>query len=127
MDQRKNNQNNWDNTNAENERRVDHLVNLVEKQTRTERHLEEHSEISSPDNIENAKKIQETRQEEIDHLKNIIVNGEHSNNDQLKNVKKNFKYTEGYLDHNYDHMDPDTLDKTKEKQEHRKEQMDFLE
>ena len=44
-----------DSKGLEKERRVDHLVNLVEKQTRTERHLEEHSDISSsPENIEHA-------------------------------------------------------------------------
>lgn len=118
---------NGDDDRIENERRVDHLINLVENRTRTERHLEEHSDIPSPDNIEHVKKVQQKRQEEIDNLKNIIVNGEHSNNDQLKNVKKNYKYTDGYLDHNADHMDPDTLDLTKEKQAHRKEQIDFLE
>ena len=36
-----------DNKGLENERRIDHLVNLVERKTRTERHLEEHSDISS--------------------------------------------------------------------------------
>lgn len=141
MSQRDNDKNNWNNNREdqnddrnngdddriENERRVDHLINLVENRTRSERHLEEHSDIPSHENIEHVKKVQQKRQEEIDNLKNIIVNGEHSNNDQLKNVKKNFKYTEGYLDHNANHMDQDTLEMTKEKQAHRKEQIDFLE
>ncbi|PKM49355.1 MAG: hypothetical protein CVV02_16325 [Firmicutes bacterium HGW-Firmicutes-7] len=115
------------NSHRENEHRVDNLVDLVEKQTRTERHLEQHSEISSPENIQHAKEIQDERQEEINNLKNIIVTGEHSNNDQAKNVKKRYKYTEGYLKHNADTMDETTLENTKEKQAHRKEQMDFLE
>jgi inactivated superfamily I helicase len=107
----------------ENERRIDHLVDLVDKQTRTERHLEQHSDISDADNINHAKNIQEKRQEEIENLKNIIVNGEHSNNDQKENLRKRYEYTEGYLNHNADHMDQVTLENTKEKQEHRKEQM----
>lgn len=120
------NRNNPDDDQIENERRVDHLINLVENRTRSERHLEEHGDIPSQENIEHVKEVQQQRQEEIDHLKNIIVNGEHSNNNQLNNTKKNYKYTEGYLDHNADHMDSDTLEMTKEKQAHRKEQIDFL-
>lgn len=117
-----------DNDNSsENERRLDHLVNLVERQTRTERHLEESSDISSPENIQHAKEIQGVRQKEIDNIKNIIVNREHSNNDQEKNVKKRYKYTEGYIKHNEDTMDETTLENTKIKQEHRKEQIDSLE
>ena len=120
-------QDKWKNDNMENERRVDHLVNLVENKTRTERHLEEHADIPSRENKEHAKQVQNKRQEEIENLKNIIVNGEHSNNDQLKNTKKNYEYTEGYLNHNAEHMDPDTLARTQEKQAHRKDQMDLLE
>lgn len=114
---------------SENGRRVDNLIDLVEKHTRTERHLEqfEGSGITSPENIDHAKKVQSSREEEIDHLKNIITTGHHSNNDELENVKKNFEYTEGYLNHNSDTMSSDTLKSTKEKQEHRKEQIDHLE
>lgn len=110
----------------ENERRVDQLVDLVEKHTRTERHLEQHKDISSPDQIKHAKDIQASRENEIDNLKNIIVKGEHSNNNELDNVKKRYKYAEGYIQHNKDHMEDNTIEMTKEKQEHRKEQIDFL-
>lgn len=116
-----------DNEGYKRERRVDHLVNLVEKQTRTERHLEEHSDISSsPDNIEHAKKINEERQCEIDNLKNILAHGENCNNDYKENTQKRFLYTEGYLNHNAEHMDNETFINAKEKQEHRKEQLDQL-
>ncbi|PKM93679.1 MAG: hypothetical protein CVU84_13930 [Firmicutes bacterium HGW-Firmicutes-1] len=127
MHENENNNSPADRIKWENQRRVDQLVNLIEKKTRTERHLEENSQISSPENIQHAKKIQDVRQEEIQNLKNIIVNGEHSNNDQEKNIKKNYKYTEGYIKHNADTMDETTLENANIKQEHRKEQLDFLE
>lgn len=105
--------------------RVDQLINLVEKHTRTERHLEQHSDISNPDNLENAEEIQRKREEEIDNLKNIIAYGEHDT-DEVKNLKRNIKYTDGYLNHNKENMDSETLENTIEKQKHRKEQLDSL-
>lgn len=116
-----------DDRGLENERRVDHLINLVERKTRTERHLEEHSDISSsPENIEHAKDIQRVREQEIDNLKNILSHGEGGREDQLQNTEKRFRYAEGYLNHNADHMDDESFKNTREKQEHRKEQMDRL-
>lgn len=109
----------------ENERRLDHLVNLVEKSTRTERHLEEHSDISSPEYIEHAKEVQRERKDQIDNLKNIIAHGDNNSREKhLKNTEKRFKYAEGYLKNNADRMDEQTLKNAIEKQEHRKEQLD---
>lgn len=114
-----------DNKGIDNERRIDHLVNLVEKSTRTQRHLEEHSDISSsPENIQHAKEIQKERKEEIDNLKNIIANGDDSRNNHKKNTEKRFLYAEGYLNHNADRMDKEAFKNAKERQEHRKEQLD---
>jgi hypothetical protein len=111
----------------EKERRVDHLVNLVEKQTRTERHLEEHSDISkSKENIEHAKQVNEERQNEIENLKNILAHGENYNNNHKENTEKRLLYSEGYLNHNADHMDDKSFKNAKAKQEHRKEQLDQL-
>lgn len=111
----------------ERERRVDHLVNLVEKQTRTERHLEEHSDISSsPDNLEHARKVNEERQGEIENLKNILAHGENYNNNYKDNTEKRLLYSEGYLNHNAEHMDQESFQNAKVKQEHRKEQLDQL-
>lgn len=116
-----------DNRCIENERRIDHLRNIVEKQTRSERHLEEHSDISkSSENIAHVKDIQRERENEIQNLKDIIAHGENHTNDQLENTKKRLKYTEGYLNHNADQMDDETLESTKRKQEHRREQVDQL-
>lgn len=109
------------------ERRVDHLVNLVEKQTRTQRHLEEHSDISSsPENIEHAKQVNQERQGEIENLKNILAHGENVNNNYKQNTEKRLLYTEGYLNHNADHMNDKSFKNTKEKQENRKNQLDQL-
>lgn len=111
----------------ENERRVEHLTNLVEAHTRTERHLEEHSDISkSPENIQHAKEVNKEREQEIRNLKNILANGENSRNNQKENTEKRLRYAEGYLNHNADHMPAEDLKNAKAKQEHRKEQLDQL-
>ncbi|MBH1939333.1 hypothetical protein I5677_00335 [Mobilitalea sibirica] len=116
-----------DDRGLENERRIDHLISLVERKTRTERHLEEHSDISdSPENIQHAKDINQQRENEIQNLKNIIAHGENASNNYLENTEKRFIFTEGYLNHNADHMDDEAFKNAKIKQEHRKEQMDFL-
>lgn len=118
---------NGDSQRTENERRVEHLCNLVERHTRTERHLEEHSDIShSAKNIAHVKDLQKEREQEIENLKDILANGENSRNKQLENTQKRFLYAEGYLNHNADHMDQISFNNAKERQEHRKEQMDAL-
>ncbi|HKL98289.1 MAG TPA: hypothetical protein VJZ06_00115 [Mobilitalea sp.] len=122
-----NNSNRGNDKREENERRADHLVNLVEKKTRTERHLEEHSDISSSqENIEHVKELQQDRQVEIDNLKNILAKGEKSNNNQIENTEKRFVYTEGYLNHNADHMDREAFKNAMERQRHRKEELDSM-
>lgn len=111
----------------ENERRIDHLVNLVERQTRTERHLEQHSDISkSKENIRHAKELQSQRQQEIENLKNKIAYGDNASNNYKENTEKRLLYTEGYLNHNAEGMDEETFKNTKRKQEHRKEELDRL-
>lgn len=116
-----------DDRGLEKERRVEHLVNLVERKTRTERHLEEHSDISSsPENLEHARKINEERDNEIENLKNILAYGENYNNSHKDNTEKRLLYTEGYLNHNAEHMDDKTFKNAKQKQENRKEQLDQL-
>ena len=112
---------------GENERRIDHLENLVEKKTRTERHLEEHSDIShSPSNIQHAKELQQERQAEIEHLKDKIAYGDNVCNNEKESTEKRLLYTEGYLNHNAEHMSEDAFRNTKAKQERRKEQLDSM-
>lgn len=114
----------------ENERRVDDLINLVENKTRTERHLEQHSDIGDPDRLPHVYEVQSARDEQIENLKNAIVYGDNTKNDtddQLESLKKNYTFSEGYIEHNGDHMDSQALQNLKAKQENRKEQMDILE
>jgi hypothetical protein len=61
MDNWDSSKNNKNEQTRENERRVDHLMNLVERETRTERHLEHNSDISNPENIDHAKKYNNVR------------------------------------------------------------------
>lgn len=111
----------------ENERRIEHIENLVEKKARTQRHLEENSEIShSPSNIEHAKEIQRERQAEIDHLKDKVVYGDRICNDQKENTEKRLIFTEGYLNHNAEHMKKEDFQNAKAKQERRKDQLDSM-
>lgn len=107
-------------------KRLDQLENLIEKHTRTERHLEQHSDIASPEAIAHADEIQNEREQEIDNLKNVIAHGKHVNVDETANLQRNYEFTKGYLDENSDRMDNETLQRTKEKQEHRKDQLNNL-
>ncbi|NLK67597.1 MAG: hypothetical protein GX283_00295 [Clostridiaceae bacterium] len=109
-----------------NERRIDELLNISNRYVRTERHLEQHSDISDPENIENSKRVQDERIEQMNNLKNIIAYGEHEQEDQVANLQRNLEYTDGYINHNAEHMDIETLENTLRKQEHRKEQLDSL-
>ena len=109
-----------------NERRIEELMNINNRYVRTERHLEQHSDISNPDNLEHSEQIQQERLQQMDNLKNIIAYGKHEQEDQEENLRKRMEYTDGYLNHNAQRMDNETLEKTLEKQEHRKEQMDFM-
>jgi hypothetical protein len=110
----------------QNAKRLGQLENLVEKYTRTERHLEQHSDIASPEAIAHAEAIQQERQQEISNLENVITKGKHVNVDETANLQRNYEFTNSYLEANADHMESKTLQRTKEKQEHRKDQLDSL-
>ncbi|MBP7176443.1 MAG: hypothetical protein KBA53_09590 [Thermoclostridium sp.] len=109
-----------------NERRIEELMNINNRYVRTERHLEQHSDISNPDNLEHSELVQQQRLEQMDDLKNIIAYGAHEQEDQKENLRRRMEYTDGYLNHNARKMDKETLENTLEKQEHRKEQFDFM-
>jgi hypothetical protein len=113
----------------EDERRVEQLINLVENKTRTERHLEQHSDIGDPDRLDHAHEVQREREEQIQNIKNAIAHGDNTKNDtqdQLESLKKNYTFSEGYIDHNAEHMDPQALQNLEKKQKNRKDQMDIL-
>jgi hypothetical protein len=47
--------------------------------------------------------------------------------DPVSNLKRNIEFTDHYLQHHSETIDEDLLERTKEKQEHRREQLSFLE
>lgn len=113
-----------------NENRVDQLINVMDNYTRTERHLEQYSNIGNPENKEHAREVQREREEEINSLKNIIAYGDDKTQNpvtrELDNLEKNYIYAEGYLEHNANHMPKEDIENLKEKQENRREKMKEL-
>ncbi|TCT11678.1 hypothetical protein EDC18_11523 [Natranaerovirga pectinivora] len=63
----------------ENTRRVEQLEHLVEAHTRTERHLEQYSNIAAEDQKQHAKELQRKRENQIHNLEHILVTGQHNN------------------------------------------------
>ncbi|HCC08147.1 MAG TPA: hypothetical protein DEP72_08345 [Clostridiales bacterium] len=107
-----------------NANRLDTLENILEKHTRTERHLEQHSDIANKDQIKHSKEIQGDRENEIRTIENKIIFGDTpANTNELDSINKSFEYTKNYLVENAKEMDDFTLEKTIEKQQNRKEQM----
>lgn len=111
---------------TQNELRINQLMNLVEKHTRTERHLEQHSDIASPEAVKHCEEIQKEREDEIENLKNVIVHGKHVNIDEYSNLQRNYEFTNNYLENNADHLDSKTIKNTKEKQKNREQQMNNI-
>lgn len=107
--------------------RIDEIINLTEKKTRSERHLEQHSDIGDPDRLDHVREVQDERDCQIQNLKNNIIEGENANQDEYDNLNKNYEYTQGYIDHNKDHMSKEALKNTQRKQENRKDQMNTFE
>ena len=126
-------QNEWENWTGKGEgrkqetaNRVNELVDLVEAHTRTERHLEQHSDIASPEQVEHAEKIQDEREEQISKLKSKIVYGDGGPTDEVENLEKNITFAEGYMDHNADHMNKKDLENLKDKEENRRDTLNRL-
>ena len=110
------------------ERQLEDLSNLVERHTRTERHLEQYSEIGSKRNKDNARKKQEVRENEIDNLKNKIVgkNENETKEKQIENIIQKYRSTEGYIENNYENLSDEALENMQKKQENRKIQVENL-
>lgn len=109
-----------------NERRIEELLNIDNRYVRTERHLEQHTDIADPERIEHAYKIQDDRENRMENLKDIIANDINEDDDNIENLEKRIKYTEGYLRNNEDDMDNVTLQNTIEKQKNRMEQLENM-
>lgn len=103
----------------ETKNRLDELTNIVEKHTRTERHLENSSQFSSSKSIAQAETKQEQREAQIDTLKDKIIHENDGDTDEVENLEKNYTVTRGYIEHNKDHMDPNDLKNVREKQANR--------
>jgi len=118
------------NEQEKNERKVDNLINLVEKHTRTERHLEQYSDMGDPKYKEMAEEKQEVREEQIEELKEQLIGEEDeapSKSEQLEDLKQNYEYAQGYIENNKEHMDEQDLVNLQQKQENRKIQIENLE
>ena len=113
--------------NKKKERQLDNLTNLVENHTRTERHLEQYSEIGSKGNKDNARKLQGVRENEIQNLKtNIIKDGFETTEEQINNIAENYKNTQRYMEDNYERIPEDRWENMEKKQENRKIQAENL-
>ena len=111
------------------DRQLENLENLVENHTRTQRHLEQYSEIGNPENRDNARKLQTVREAEIKTLENKIKGEDEkiSPEQHLENLKEKYYSSEGYIQKNKDNMNGEMLRNMQEKQQHREEQIMFLE
>ena len=110
------------------DRQLDNLINLVENHTRTRRHLEQYSHIGDPENKENARKIQEIREEQIEELKDRIkgVEDKQTREEQLENVIERYVNTAGYIHNNKDNMSDEQLNNMEKKQDNREIQIENL-
>lgn len=110
------------------ERQLDNLVNLVENHTRTERHLEQYSEIGDQENKEHAREVQNDREGQMEDLKGKLSGGEdiQTREEQLENLEERYQKTEGYIQNNKNNMNQETLQNIENKQQNRKEQIDNL-
>lgn len=111
-------------------RKLDNLINIVERHTRTERHLEQYSNIGNLEDKENARNKQDLREKQINELKHQIIDpGEDAptKEQEIENLKENYKYSEGYIESNKNHMNENDLKNLERKQENRKIQLNNLE
>ena len=117
-----------ENNNSEKkERQIDNLINVVENHTRTQRHLEQYSEIGNPKNKQNAREKQNTREKENKVLKNQILETTlDTRNKQIENLISNYKNTEDYIDNNYNELPEEMLSNLENKQNNRVNQLENL-
>lgn len=112
------------------DRKLDNLINIVEKHTRTERHLEQYSDIGNPLNKQNAREKQELREKQIDELKKQLTEEEKNaptKKQQVEDLKENYQFGQGYIENNKEHMDEIDLQNLEKRQENRKIQIENLE
>ena len=108
------------------ENQVDNLMNLVERHTRTERHLEQYSEIGDKDQKDKAREKQDIRENEMKNLKDKIVNENETKEEQFQNLAENYTRTQSYMEDNYEKLTGEALNNLQDKQNNRREQLENL-
>ena len=87
-----------------NEKKLDNIINTVEKHTRTKRHLEQYQDISTPENKQKAIEKQDLREKQIKELKEQIIGQTENKQDyELEDLKENYKIGIDY----YENVDKD--------------------
>lgn len=109
-------------------RQLDNLENLVENHTRTERHLEQYSEIGSKENKDNAREKQSVRENEINNLESKILGEDNAQTveEQINNISENFNRTHRYMEENYERIPKKNWDNLNKKQDNRIDQVGNL-
>lgn len=109
-------------------RQLDNLENLVENHTRTERHLEQYSEIGSKENKNNAREKQSVRENEINNLESKILGEDNAQTveEQINNISENFNRTHRYMEENYERIPKENWDNLNKKQDNRIDQVGNL-
>lgn len=109
-------------------RQLDNLENLVENHTRTERHLEQYSEIGSKENKDNAREKQSVRENEINNLEGKILGEDNAQTveEQINNISENFNRTHRYMEENYERIPKENWDNLNKKQDNRIDQVGNL-
>ena len=109
-------------------RQLDNLTNLVENHTRTKRHLEQYSEIGEPKYKDMAREKQEKREENIQKLKQEILdeNDNETVEEQIENLHDNYEAAQKYINANHNAMSQEDLQNLETKQQNRKNQMNNL-
>ena len=115
---------NTDNQKKENQ--VDNLMNLVERHTRTKRHLEQYSEIGSKENKQRAREKQDVREEEMNNLKSKLVNENETKTEQYENLAENYTRAQSYMEDNYENISQERLQNMQNRQNNRREQIENL-
>jgi len=118
--------NNEDRYKIEKANRLEALENIVENHTRTERHLEKFSDISSLEKFSDSIVKQADREANIEILECKIMGGNQSHSSDLECLEKNYAFAKGYMEHNKDHMNVNALENMKEKQQNRRDELSGL-
>ena len=110
------------------ERKVDNLINLVENHTRTERHLEQYSEIGDSKFKDMAREKQVVRENQIESLKDQLTNEHHkiSSEEHLENLKENYEKTKNYFENNFENLSEEQARNMVKRQFNQEKQLDQM-